>query len=82
MPHKGRLGGGCQIRLFDPTHIANPILAILVIEIAIQHAIPHQIAVRIRVERTCNIHKSRYGIPTIVLGVPTRYIHSHLNYEH
>ena len=77
---QGRLGGGCQIRLFDPTHIANPILADLVIEIAAQNAIPHQIAVRNSGgTNAAAIHKSRYGIPTIVLGIPTRYIHSHIS---
>ena len=43
---QGKLGGGVQIRLYDPSMIANPRLAELTIETATAHQIPHQIAVR------------------------------------
>ncbi|MBI1925065.1 M42 family peptidase, partial [Candidatus Poribacteria bacterium] len=43
---QGKLGGGVQIRLYDPTMIANPRLCDLVIETAKAHQISHQIAVR------------------------------------
>ena len=43
---QGKLGNGCQVRLFDPTHIANPRLADFVIQTAEEHKIPHQIAIR------------------------------------
>jgi endoglucanase len=75
---QGRLGGGVQIRLFDPTAITNPRLAALAIKVAEEDGITHQIAVR----RTGGtdagaIHLSGPGVPSIVLGVPARYIHSH-----
>lgn len=77
---QGKLGGGCQIRLFDPTHIANPRLADFVIKIADQNEIPYQVAVRTSGgTNAAAIHKSGYGVPSIVLGVPTRYIHSHIS---
>ena len=75
---QGRLGGGVQIRLFDPTAIANPRLARLAIDVARAENIPHQIAVRRSGGTDAGaFHLANHGIPSIVLGVPARYIHSH-----
>jgi putative aminopeptidase FrvX len=75
---QGRLGGGVQIRLFDPTAITNPRLAQLAIETAIQEGIPYQVTVRRSGGTDAGaMHQSNEGVPTIVLGVPARYIHSH-----
>lgn len=77
---QGRLGGGCQIRLFDPTMIANPRLCDFVVQVALQNGIRHQIAVRHTGGTNAGaIHLSGRGVPSIVLGVPTRYIHSHVS---
>ena len=77
---QGKLGGGVQIRLYDPTMIANPRLAELVIETAAAHQIPHQIAVRISGGTDGGaIHQVGRGVPSIVLGVPARYVHSHVS---
>ena len=75
---QGRLGGGVQIRMFDPTAIANPRLARLAIETARAEGIPHQVTVR-RTGGTDagSFHLANDGIPSLVLGVPARYIHSH-----
>ena len=75
---QGRLGGGVQIRLFDPTAITNPRLAALTIQVAKEEGIPHQVTVR-RTGGTDagSVHLSGSGVPSIVLGVPARYIHSH-----
>lgn len=75
---QGRLGGGVQIRLFDPTMIAAPRLADFVVEIAKTNDIAHQIAVRSSGGTNAGaLHQAPGGVPSIVLGVPTRYIHSH-----
>lgn len=75
---QGRLGGGVQIRMFDPTAIANPRLARLAISIAEAENIPHQITVRRSGGTDAgSFHLANHGIPSIVLGVPARYIHSH-----
>lgn len=77
---QGKLGGGVQIRLYDPTMIANPRLAELVIETATAHHIPHQIAVRTSGGTDGGaIHQVGRGVPSIVLGVPARYVHSHVS---
>ena len=75
---QGRLGGGVQIRMFDPTAIANPRLAKLAIDVARAESIPHQVAVRRSGGTDAgSFHLANLGIPSIVLGVPARYIHSH-----
>lgn len=75
---QGRLGGGAQIRMFDPTAIANPRLARLALETACDEGIPHQVTVRRSGGTDAgSFHLANEGIPSIVLGVPARYIHSH-----
>lgn len=75
---QGCLGGGVQIRLFDPTAITNPRLGRLAISIAEKENIPHQVTVRRSGGTDAgSFHIARTGIPSIVLGVPARYIHSH-----
>lgn len=80
---QGRLGGGVQIRLYDPTMIANPKLCDLVIETARDSKIAHQVAVRSSGGTDAGeIHRSGRGVPSVVLGVPARYIHSHVSVMH
>ena len=75
---QGRLGGGVQIRLYDPSAITNPRLARLAIETARVEGIPHQVTVRRSGGTDAgSFHLANDGIPSIVLGVPARYIHSH-----
>ncbi len=78
--YQGALGCGPQIRLYDPTMIAHPGLASFVRTIAEDSGIPHQVAVRQSGGTdAAAIHTAAAGIPTIVLGVPVRYIHSHVS---
>jgi putative aminopeptidase FrvX len=75
----GVLGQGPQIRLFDPTIITNRKLAQFVLETAKACQIPHQVAVRTSGGTDArSIHLHKIGVPTIVLGVPVRYAHSHV----
>ncbi len=75
---QGRLGGGVQIRLYDPSAITNPRLARLAIETARAEGIPHQVTVRRSGGTDAgSFHVANEGVPSIVLGVPARYIHSH-----
>lgn len=75
---QGALGRGVQIRLMDPSAIMNRAFVDLALDLAKQHQIPHQVAVRKSGgtdARAIHLHGS--GIPTLVLGVPARYIHTH-----
>jgi len=72
------LGKGPQIRLFDPTAISNRRLVRKVLEVADEEGLQVQQAVR-RTGGTDadTIHRHRQGVPTVVIGVPSRYIHTH-----
>ena len=75
---QGRLGRGVQIRMQDPTAIMNPGLCKLAIETAQKHKIPYQVTVRRSGGTDAgSFHLANEGIPSIVLGTPARYIHSH-----
>lgn len=77
---QGKLGGGVQIRLYDPSMIVNPKLGEFVIETARRHQIPYQVAVRQSGGTDGGaIHQVGTGVPSIVLGVPARYVHSHVS---
>lgn len=75
---QGVLGKGVQVRLFDPTNITPPALADWVLRVAEEEGIPCQPTVR-RTGGTdaAAAYPQWHGTPAVVLGVPTRYIHSH-----
>jgi endoglucanase len=76
---QGVLGKGVQIRAYDPKMIGNPRLFEFAIDVAREEGIPHQLAVRSSGStNSAAIHLSNRGVPTLVLGVPTRYIHAHV----
>jgi endoglucanase len=73
-----RVGGGAHIRFWDPGMIAHPKLKKFVLDTARKSGVQFQCAVRKRGGTDGHaIHLSRKGVPTIVLGVPVRYAHSH-----
>jgi putative aminopeptidase FrvX len=75
---QGLLGGGVQIRLHDPSAIMNPRLADFAINMARQEGIPHQVTVRTSGGTDAgSFTLANEGIPSVVLGTPARYIHSH-----
>ncbi len=75
---QGRLGGGVQIRMQDSTTIMNPRLVDFVVAIAEQEGIRHQLTMRSSGGTDAgSFNQANAGIPSIVLGTPARYIHSH-----
>lgn len=75
---QGLVGQGVQIRLQDPTAMMNPALVDLAVTVARENQISHQLAVRTSGGTDARaFHLAGTGVPTIVLGVPSRYIHSH-----
>jgi len=75
---QGMMGKGVQIRMQDPTAIMNPALVDLCETVAQEEKIPYQLALRSSGGTDARaFHLSGRGVPTIVLGVPSRYIHSH-----
>jgi len=80
---KEKLGGGPSITVYDGSMIPNPSLRDFVIEVAERAKIPFHFS---SVERGGTdggrIHMHRIGVPSLVLGMPTRYIHGHVGVLH
>ncbi|MBI4585804.1 MAG: M42 family metallopeptidase [Planctomycetes bacterium] len=77
------LGKGPQIRFADPTAISNRALVRWTQEVARRHQIPVQLAVRKTGGTDAkSIHLHEQGVPTVVIAVPARYIHTHVSLIH
>ncbi len=77
------LGAGPAILVYDRTMIPNRNLLDLVLDVAKKKRIPFHLASIARGGTdTGRIHLNRAGVPSIVIGVPTRYIHSHTGILH
>jgi len=73
------MGKGPAISTYDATMIPNQPLKELLIDIAEKCNIPYQLSQIARGGTDAGaIHITRAGCPSIVLGVPTRHIHSHV----
>ncbi len=73
-----RLGNGAAILVYDATMIPNIKLRDLVIKTAESKKIPYHLTYMERGGTDgSRIHISRMGVPSIVIGPPVRYIHSH-----
>lgn len=80
---QGRIGGGAQIRLLDPSALMNPRLVDHVVKVAQKEKIPYQLTVRKSGGTDAgSFHLAGEGIPSIVIGVPARYIHTHNSVIH
>lgn len=79
---QGAIGKGVQIRHRDSSMISNPRFTKLVRDTAKEMDIPYQDAVRTAGGTNGGkIHLANYGVPTVVLGVPVRYAHTHYGYS-
>lgn len=69
---------GPSILVYDASMIPNLKLRDLIIDTATEMGIPHQLSVMERGGTDAGaIHINMQGVPSIVMGVPCRYIHSH-----
>ncbi len=72
------VGDGPAILLYDSSLIPNLQLRDLVVDVAKENEIPYQFDL---IERggtdAGRIHLNEAGVPSIVISIPTRYIHSH-----
>jgi putative aminopeptidase FrvX len=72
------LGKGPAILLYDSSMIPNPKLRNLAIDTAEENNIPYQVDVMERGGTDAGaMHINMRGVPSLVMGVPCRYIHSH-----
>jgi len=78
-----KLGGGPSLLLYDARMIPNLTLRDLVIDTAAELSIDLQLSTMAGgATDGSRIHLHRSGVPTVVLGVPTRHIHSHSGIMH
>ncbi len=74
---EARLGKGPAILIYDGSMIPNQPLRKLALEVARSEGIPvQQDMVRAGGTDAGQIHLTGSGVPSLVIGVPTRYIHS------
>jgi len=72
-----KMGKGVSIVTWDRTMIPNQALKEFVVETAEEENIPYQLSAVSGGTDAHRIHLHYTGVPSIVLGVPTRHIHSH-----
>lgn len=73
-----KLGGGPSLLVYDARMIPNLILRDFVIKTAKKERIPLQFTTMEGGATDGSvIHLHKHGVPTVVIGVPTRHIHSH-----
>lgn len=78
-----RLGAGPTMVLVDGGHLAHRGLLELVRKTAEEHDIPLQPDTLPRgATDASHIHLHGRGVPTLTLGIPARYIHSHASIVH
>ncbi|MCB8565878.1 M42 family metallopeptidase [Fusobacterium ulcerans] len=77
----GALKKGVQLRVVDGAMISNPRVLKFARDIADKKGIKYQMIAREKGSTNGGkYHVSETGIPVLVLGIPTRYIHTHYSY--
>jgi endoglucanase len=71
-----KLGGGVGILIYDRTMIPHTRLKEFVCELADLNSIPYHLTAIKGGYDTGAIHLTRFGVPSLAIGVPSRYIHS------
>lgn len=71
-----KLGAGVGILVYDRTMIPHRKVKELVCKIADLHNIPYHFTSIKGGYDTGTIHLTNYGVPSLALGVPTRYVHT------
>ncbi|MFZ4450708.1 M42 family metallopeptidase [Salibacterium aidingense] len=72
----GRLGKGALLRIFDQTMVTHRGMREFVLDTAESHDIPYQYFVSQGGTDAGRVHLSNEGVPSAVIGVCSRYIHT------
>ncbi|MBO8171303.1 MAG: M42 family metallopeptidase [Bacillaceae bacterium] len=78
----GKLGDGALLRIFDRTMITHRGLRDFILDTAEDNNIPYQFFVSQGGTDAGRVHISGQGVPSSVIGIPARYIHSHASIVH
>lgn len=78
----GQLGRGVLLRVFDPTMITHRGMVEFILDTAETHRIPYQYFVSSGGTDAGQVHLQGIGIPSAVIGVCARYIHTSASILH
>jgi putative aminopeptidase FrvX len=78
----GHLGKGALIRILDRTMVTHKGLREFVLDMAETHDIPYQYFVSAGGTDAGRVHTSNDGVPSAVIGICSRYIHTHASIIH
>lgn len=75
----GRLGEGVLMRILDRTMITLPGIRDFLIDTCESEGIKYQFFISSGGTDAGEVHTSGTGVPSVVIGIPSRYIHSHVS---
>lgn len=78
----GQLGKGVLLRIYDPTMVTHRGIREFVLDTAEQHHIPYQYFVSRGGTDAGKVHVSNEGVPSTVIGICSRYIHTSASIIH
>jgi putative aminopeptidase FrvX len=78
----GHIGKGALLRIFDRTMVTHKGMREFVLDMAETHDIPYQYFVSPGGTDAGRVHISNEGVPSAVIGICARYIHTHASIIH
>ncbi|WP_078430102.1 M42 family metallopeptidase [Alkalihalobacterium alkalinitrilicum] len=78
----GQLGKGALLRIYDRTMVTHRGVRDFVLDIAETNNIPYQYFLSQGGTDAGRVHTSNNGVPSIVVGICSRYIHTHASIVH
>ncbi len=78
----GQLGKGVLLRIYDKTYVTHRGMREFMLDMAQTHKIPYQFFVSAGGTDAGKIHTTSDGVPSILVGICSRYIHSHASMIH
>jgi len=78
----GQLGKGTLLRIFDRTMVTHRGIREFILDMAETNKIPYQYFVSPGGTDAGRVHLSNEGVPSAVIGICSRYIHSHASIIH
>lgn len=78
----GHIGKGTLLRIYDPTMVTHRGLREFILDTAESNKIPYQYFVSGGGTDAGQVHLANEGIPSAVIGICARYIHSHTSIIH
>ncbi|MFK2824705.1 M42 family metallopeptidase [Bacillus sp. B190/17] len=78
----GQIGKGALLRIFDRTMVTHRGMREFILDTAESHHIPYQYFVSQGGTDAGRVHTSNEGVPSAVIGICSRYIHTHASIIH